>query len=217
MILLPSSFRAATTRTYWAKSAPEGRSGLAESLAEPRGISDAVRRRLTLLRTPGSAFHRSFLNSSTVRPASRMMPSMVQALTGSWRGIVTKGAALRHHDVPGAFPHHCIPRFFQSPYRAKVRYSRQLRHRLDRDFHFSHVRFLERVPYRPEILSNGVPNVLERLGFGRALRPTTRQSRTGGGEAFFRHEQSDSVVRYHFPFILRRSMDNGEPRARALA
>lgn len=82
--------------------------------------------------------------------------------------------------------------------------------RLNRDFHFSHVRFLERVRHRPEILPDGVPNVIQRLGFGHALGPATRQSGTGGGESFFRREQSDSVSRNHFAFILRRSGLNGE-------
>ncbi len=36
-----------------------------------------------------SDIHSSFRNSSTVMPASRIMPPMVYALTGSWRGIVT--------------------------------------------------------------------------------------------------------------------------------
>jgi hypothetical protein len=111
--------------------------------------------------------------------------------------------------VPEAFPHHRKPRFLRSPYRAKVRYARKFRHRLDRDFHFSHVRFLERVRHRPEILPDGVSNVIQRLGFGHTLGPATGQSRTGGGEAFFRREQSDSIARDHFPFILRCSGHSG--------
>lgn len=121
-----------------------------------------------------------------------------------------KSAAIRHHDVSGAFPHQGKPRFLQSSYRSKVRYARKLWHRPDRDFHFSHVRFLERVRDRPEILRDGVPNVIQCLGFGHALGPATRQSGTGGGEAFFRREQSDSVARNHFPFILRRRENNGD-------
>ena len=56
-----------------------------------------------------------------------------------------------------------------------------------------------RARHRLEILLDGVPNVIERLGFGDALGPTTRQSWNGGGEALFRREQGDSAARNHLP------------------
>src|SRR5580704_12205458 len=50
-----------------------------------------------------------------------------------------QSAALRHHDVPGAFPHNREPRFLERPDRAKVRHPGKLRHWLDPGFPLPHV------------------------------------------------------------------------------
>jgi len=83
---------------------------------------------------------------------------------------------LRRYDVPR--PSHATARQL-SPEREPNRridggYARKLRHYLNRDFHVPHVRLRKGLRDRCEILPDRVPDVFERLGFGRALGPASR-------------------------------------------
>ena len=72
-----------------------------------------------------------------------------------------------------------------------------LRHASDRNFDFSHLKTLCRLVDGIEVFDDRVSNVLQRLFFGRALRPATGKAGTGDGVPFFGMQQNDAISHVH--------------------
>ena len=131
----------------------------------------------------------SFRNCSTVSPASRIMPPMVKAFTGLWRGIVR----MRRPSVITT----CLScRSIRNPTFSKARTLEGEEFpqacRLTRCyFHLADILPARKLLDRFQTLADCLPNILQRLMFGCALRPAPGQSRTRYCEAFFR------VLKHH--------------------
>lgn len=102
--------------------------------------------------------------------------------------------AVRHDDV---FPlsNDFKPGLFQSSYRRSLIHAGNLRHFSDRDFVSLDLDSESLFDLRLSglILSNRMPDIVQRFVSGRALRVASRQIVTPNGKAFFGFHESDSV------------------------
>jgi|ERR1700691_2122716 len=115
-------------------------------------------------------------NCRGVRSASRTIPPIVCASTGSCLGIVT----IRTASVITM----CLPCLatrkpaFSRALTARSCDTGYLRHTLRRDFHFSQVPFPGQFLRCLQVIVNGVTDIRQRFLFGGSLRPAARESRT---------------------------------------
>jgi hypothetical protein len=87
-------------------------------------------------------------NCSADRPASFAIPPIVSAFTGLCRGMVMK-------CVPSLMTMCLLCRTILNP-----AFARNFGHRLDRNFHFTHVGATDAFSHGGEIILNGIANVL---------------------------------------------------------
>jgi len=147
---------------------------------------------------------RSFLNCSTVNPASRAIPPIVKALTGLCRGMVTMRTP---SDITICLPWRMMRKSAFWSARTASRwltpgiFGTSHRHR-----NFANVLAFDEVVYCGEVFANGVLNVFEGLGFCSPLRPATWKTRTRNAEAFLRLMNDDLVIHVDLAEIIRLRM-----------
>ena len=118
---------------------------------------------------------------------------------GIHRIVTRNGDEMRTvaHDDVFAVADNLKSCLFERLHRAEMIDARNLRHRLNRHFHFAHVGTTEALVYGGKIILDGVANVLHRFLLGFSLRPTTWKRWTIHRVTLFRLMKHDLISEAH--------------------